>query len=75
MSGGDDIDSMSGGDGNDDVFGEDGDDGMEGDAGDDLVGGTDGVVNNDEIDGGAGINDLCFNGDPDPVVNCEEEIP
>jgi hypothetical protein len=41
---------------------------MNGEAGDDTLDSVDGVVNNDELDGGTGT-DTCSS-DPDPEVNC-----
>jgi Ca2+-binding RTX toxin-like protein len=61
-------DFMNGGTGNDNMFGNDGIDVMNGEAGDDTLDSVDGVVNNDELDGGTGT-DTCSS-DPDPEVNC-----
>jgi Ca2+-binding RTX toxin-like protein len=73
-------DRIFGVEGNDSMFGEAGDDFlgdenvgndiMSGGAGDDLLDSTDAVVNNDNLDGGDGTNDICQS-DPDPEVNCE----
>lgn len=64
-------DFLIGNDGNDRLFGDAGDDILLGDAGDDELGSVDGVVDNDELNGGSEINaDIC-NSDPDPEVNCE----
>ena len=44
-----------------------------GNAGDDDLSGIDGVVDNDDLDGGSGSEtngDTC-DSDPDPEVNCE----
>ena len=48
---------------------DDGNDIMFGGSGDDVLDGFDDVVNNDNLDGGAGT-DTCTS-DPDPEVNCE----
>jgi Ca2+-binding RTX toxin-like protein len=75
--GGDDIicgdegnDFLRGDAGNDRMFGGAGDDGMWGDAGDDNLNSVDNVLNNDQLDGGAGTADTCTS-DPDPESNCE----
>jgi Ca2+-binding RTX toxin-like protein len=65
--GGNDI--ICGNDGTDYIIGGDDDDLMfEGD-GNGILEGSDDVVNNDHLDGGADF-DICYN-DPDPKVNCE----
>jgi Ca2+-binding RTX toxin-like protein len=78
MFGGDGSEIMYGSEGNDEMQGNAGRDSMNGGGGDDIIsggddndilGGDDGVVNNDNLDGGTGT-DTCFS-DPDPEVNCE----
>jgi hypothetical protein len=44
---------------------------LDGNADDDELTSVDRIVNNDNIDGGAGT-DTCIS-DPDPEVNCEED--
>ena len=62
-----------GGDGDDSLIGGDGDNHLFGNAGDDDLRSTDGVVDNDKLDGGSGdeINGDTCESDPDPEVNCE----
>ncbi|HEY1249406.1 MAG TPA: hypothetical protein VGE97_10495 [Nitrososphaera sp.] len=47
-----------------------GSDTIAGGAGNDNLGGREGIVNNDRLDGGSGSRDLC-DSDPDPEANCE----
>ena len=69
---GDDGNDVTQGDaGDDDMFGRAGDDSMHGDAGNDVLNSVDSVVDNDNLDGGAGT-DTCTS-DPDPEVNCEAD--
>ena len=69
LVGNDDRDNMFGGDGDDRINGAGGKDDLFGEAGDDILDSRDGVVNNDEVDGGSGI-DQCPT-DPDHKVSCE----
>ncbi|HEY1248299.1 MAG TPA: hypothetical protein VGE97_04875, partial [Nitrososphaera sp.] len=70
MNGGPDVDFMNGEDGNDHLVGRQGNDNMFGGDDNDILDSRDRVVNNDKLDGGAGIKDVCFS-DPDPEVNCD----
>jgi len=62
---------ISGGNGNDTITGAGGPDVLVGGGGNDTINGVDGVLANDELDGGVGDADTCTSDGGDSEVNCE----